>query len=392
MVDEYALWYDRHLDPEWQDLLLAPPNAAGEQVPWAYVLPKDPRGSARHGPVLCQDDVSQRRQHHPHPSLRQSDPARGADRRAGSRGPGRSDRRGDGLSRRDRAHRAVSDLLRRRADHRPAHAPRPEGAGVAKARARDRCRDRRPRQARHAHEPGLCRGRLCRRTLSASRSAAIRPALSCRSTRPGLPPCAARSRRATANPFVSPLSSRYDELDGQMWLDDVFIPWERVFFVDPSPEAIPRWLRWHHLYGWLAKAEFTLGLGLALTHAMGLKEHEPTIEYLVDLIVRGADRAQLPDRGRARSRVHPGRLLLPQSRPSRRRGHRALQGPPADVRDPADPARLLARRRPDRPRSRGARDGGGAREIVRRRRLHRAAARGATATRLGPCLVGARWP
>ena len=31
------------------------------------------------------------------------------------------------------------------------------------------------------------------------------------------------------NPFVAPLSSRYDELDGQMWLDDVFIPWERVF-------------------------------------------------------------------------------------------------------------------------------------------------------------------
>jgi aromatic ring hydroxylase len=87
------------------------------------------------------------------------------------------------------------------------------------------------------------------------------------------------------NPFVSPLSSRYDELDGQMWLDDVFIPWERVFAVDPSPEAIPRWLRWHHLYGWLAKAEFTLGLALALTHAMGLREHEQTIEYLVDLVV-----------------------------------------------------------------------------------------------------------
>ena len=87
-----------------------------------------------------------------------------------------------------------------------------------------------------------------------------------------------------ANPFVAPLSSRYDELDGQMWLDDVFIPWERVFFVDPSPEAIARWLRWHHLYGWLSKAEFTLGVALALADAMGLKAHEQTIEYLVDLI------------------------------------------------------------------------------------------------------------
>jgi 4-hydroxyphenylacetate 3-monooxygenase len=87
-----------------------------------------------------------------------------------------------------------------------------------------------------------------------------------------------------ANPFMAPLSSRYDELDGQMWLDDLLIPWERVFAVDPTPEAIPRWLRWHHLYGWLAKAEFTLGLVLALTDAMGLKGHDATIEYLVDVI------------------------------------------------------------------------------------------------------------
>jgi 4-hydroxyphenylacetate 3-monooxygenase len=87
------------------------------------------------------------------------------------------------------------------------------------------------------------------------------------------------------NPFAAPLSSRYDELDGQMWLDEVAIPWERVFFVEASPEPIARWLLWHHLYGWLSKAEFSLGLALALTHAMGLKEHEPTIEYLVDLIV-----------------------------------------------------------------------------------------------------------
>jgi 4-hydroxyphenylacetate 3-monooxygenase len=28
MVEEYAAWYDRHLDPAWQDLLLTPPNAS----------------------------------------------------------------------------------------------------------------------------------------------------------------------------------------------------------------------------------------------------------------------------------------------------------------------------------------------------------------------------
>jgi aromatic ring hydroxylase len=84
--------------------------------------------------------------------------------------------------------------------------------------------------------------------------------------------------------FAAPLSARYDELDGQMWLDNVFIPWERVFAVDPEPEAIPRWLRWHHLRGWLARAEFTLGLALALTDAMGLKQNDATVGYLVDLM------------------------------------------------------------------------------------------------------------
>ena len=48
-----------------------------------------------------------------------------------------------------------------------------------------------------------------------------------------------------------------------------------------------------------------MGLALALTHAMGLMEHEQTIEYLVDLVDRGADRAQLPDRGRARPAISP---------------------------------------------------------------------------------------
>ena len=39
------------------------------------------------------------------------------------------------------------------------------------------------------------------------------------------------------NPFLAPLSSQFDELDAQMWLDDVFIPWERVFLTEPPAEA-----------------------------------------------------------------------------------------------------------------------------------------------------------
>jgi 4-hydroxyphenylacetate 3-monooxygenase len=88
-----------------------------------------------------------------------------------------------------------------------------------------------------------------------------------------------------ANPFMAPMSSRFDELDGQMWLDDVSIPWERVFLTGPVLEPVASWLFWHQLYCWLSKGEFTLGLALACADAMGLRQHEPTVEYLIDLVV-----------------------------------------------------------------------------------------------------------
>ena len=45
------------------------------------------------------------------------------------------------------------------------------------------------------------------------------------------------------------------------------------------------WVFWHQLYCWYAKSEYTLGLALALAEAMGLKEHQPTQEYLIDMLV-----------------------------------------------------------------------------------------------------------
>jgi 4-hydroxyphenylacetate 3-monooxygenase len=87
-----------------------------------------------------------------------------------------------------------------------------------------------------------------------------------------------------ANPFVSALSARNDELDGQMWLENVFVPNNRLFFLDANVDPIARWLFWHQLYCWLSKGEFALGLGLALTDAMGLVQQTPTVEMLVDMI------------------------------------------------------------------------------------------------------------
>ena len=87
------------------------------------------------------------------------------------------------------------------------------------------------------------------------------------------------------NPFLAPMSTRFDELDAQLWLDHVLVPWDRIFYMDATPEPMASWLFWHQLYCWLTKTEFTLGLALACAHAMGLAEHETTIEYIVDLLV-----------------------------------------------------------------------------------------------------------
>jgi 4-hydroxyphenylacetate 3-monooxygenase len=85
------------------------------------------------------------------------------------------------------------------------------------------------------------------------------------------------------------LSSRFDELDAMVWLEDVFVPRSRVFTGEPLDRnrrhSLVSWLLWHHSYGWLAKAELTLGLALALAEVMGLKDNPQTIEQLVELTV-----------------------------------------------------------------------------------------------------------
>ena len=100
------------------------------------------------------------------------------------------------------------------------------------------------------------------------------------------------SRRAVAkhpNPFLSPLSSRFDELDAMVWMEEVFVPRSSVFTGEPinrnRRHSLISWLLWHHSYGWLAKAELTMGLALALAEVMGLKENPATIAQLVELTV-----------------------------------------------------------------------------------------------------------
>ena len=283
MVEEYALWYDRHLDPAWQELLLAPPNAHGARNPWAYVLPRSAddligmgRSFAR-TTFLSAGNIT-------HTPAYGNLIAMGVLTAAQTLGASQ-EHIAEAIAYRELIARTGRFLTycggapiigqRMRQDPRDRVAlklVREKDAGVV-------IRGKLGMHTSPAYAEDVYVGAMCGIEIGGHRASFIVPVGA-----PGVTTLCRKVAVRDANPFVAPLSSRYDELDGQMWLDDVFIPWERVFFVDPSPEAIARWLRWHHLYGWLSKAEFTLGVALALADAMGLKAHEQTIEYLVDLI------------------------------------------------------------------------------------------------------------
>ncbi len=284
MVEEYVAWYDRHFDPAWQDTLIAPPAADRTATAWAYVLPK------------TSDDLV---------------------------GMGRSFARTIFLSAGNITHTpAYGNLIamgvltavqernvspKQIADasaYRELIADTGRfltfcgGAAPIGFRMREDPRERTALKLVRETDAGvIISGKLGMHTSPAFAEDVYVGALNgirigdhhasfiVPVAAPGVTTICRKVAARADSAFTAPLTHRFDELDGQMWLENVMIPWERVFLVEPSPEPIATWLLWHHLYGWLAKAEFTLGLGLALADSMGLKEHEPTVEYLVDLVV-----------------------------------------------------------------------------------------------------------
>jgi len=284
MVDEYVAWYDLHFDPAWQEIAIRPANAQRERTPWAYVVPKSAddltgmgkffsastflsAGNITHTPcyghmialgVLA--SVEER-------AVAPEQTANAARYREMIGHTGRFLTFCGGAPtigarmRENPAERAALKLVRDT-----------DGGIVVRGKI--------GMHTSPAFAEDVYVGSLCGIEVDGHRATFIVPV-----NAPGVTTVCRKMAVRDANPFVAPLSSRYDELDGQMWLDDVFIPWERVFLLGESPEPVVRWLIWHHLYGWLSKAEFTLGLALALTHAMGLQKHDQTIEHLVDLAI-----------------------------------------------------------------------------------------------------------
>lgn len=281
MVHEYVLWYDRHFDPEWQETLLASRDA--DAAPVGYLVPRTADDLSRMGRCFsktCFESAGNITHTPAYGHLI----ALGVLHAVGLRNASAQQvLNADAY----RAHIAATGRFLTFAS----------GAATIGYRLRENPTERPAlRLVRETDAGMVITGKIGMHTSPAyaedvyiGANSGIdyqghRATFVVAVNAPGVTVVCRRRSARDPNPFVAPLSSRFDELDGQMWLDEVLIPWERVFLTEPSAEPVARWLFWHQLYCWLAKAEVTLGLGLACSHAMGLMTHDATVDYLIDLI------------------------------------------------------------------------------------------------------------
>ena len=289
MVDEYVAWYDRHFDPRWQDILLTPPDGGGHRHPLALTSPKtsddlrrlgkaisavhfitggNVTHTAGYGALIALGMVNAlKRVNH---SVEEVQAAEEYQRSLLESGRFLTFAGGGPLIgtrlREDESQRAALRLVDETAD------------GIVVS----------GKIQMHTSTPFAEDLLITSRDELPSGSGRhlwfIVPV-----NAPGLRVVSRRAVAKHPNSFLSPLSSRFDELDSMVWMEDVFIPRARVF----TGETIDRnrrhslvcWLLWHHSYGWLAKAELTLGIALALAEVMGLKNNPQTVEQLVELTV-----------------------------------------------------------------------------------------------------------
>jgi aromatic ring hydroxylase len=283
MVDEYVKWYDRHSDPSWADAVLTPPCPEGRRSPVSFTIPRTSDDLSRMGRCFAATIFSTAGNVTHTPAyghlialgilhavgLRNSSQeqiANAAAFRAHIANTGRFLTFAAGAA--TIGYRLNEDPAKRIALR---IVKETEGGLVVSGKIGMHTSPAYAEDVYIGSHSGIEIGRH-RSTLVVAVNA------------PGVTVVCRKPSARDSNPFSAPLSNRYDELDGQMWLDEVTIPWDRVFLTEPSPEPVARWLFWHQLYCWFAKAEFTLGLAFACTHAMGLVSHEATIEYLLDLI------------------------------------------------------------------------------------------------------------
>jgi aromatic ring hydroxylase len=283
MVDAYVAWYDRHFDPAWQDVVLTPADAAGTRTPVGYLVPRSAQDLVRMGRCFSATTF-------PTAGNVTHTPAYGHLIALGVL-------HAVGLHGAPSEQAANAEAYRAEIARTGRFVTFAAGAAPIGHRLRPDPAERTALRVVGESDRGVViRGKIGMHTSPAYAHDVYVGALNGIDLRgqrasfavavdaPGVTVICRRRAAREGGAFVTPLSGRFDELDGQMWLDDVLVPWNRVFLTEPSPEPVAQWLFWHQLYCWLAKAEFTLGLALACTHAMGLAAHDATIDYLLDLV------------------------------------------------------------------------------------------------------------
>ena len=289
MVDEYVAWYDRHFDAEWQDILLTPPDGGGQRHPLALTPPKTSADLRRLGKAISAV-------HFVTGGNVTHTPGYGALIALGML---------NGLKRLNNSSEeiAAAEAYLESLVESGRFLTFAGGGPLIGTRLRQDENERAAlRLVSETAEGIVVTGKVQMHTSTPFAEDLLI------TSRDELPPGSGRhlwfivpvnspgirvvARRPVArheNRFLSPLSSRFDELDSMVWLEDVFVPRSRVFTGEPvnrnRRHSLVCWLLWHHSYGWLAKAELTLGLGLALAEMMGLKDNPQTIEQLVELTV-----------------------------------------------------------------------------------------------------------
>ncbi len=289
MVDEYVEWYDRHFEADWQDTLLTPPDGDGQRHPLALTPPKTSADLRRLGKAISAV-------HFVTGGNMTHTPGYGALIALGLLNVlKRLDNSSEDIEKAEAYLESLAESGR--------FLTFAGGGPLIGTRLREDESQRAALQLVGETAEGIViAGKIQMHTSTPFAEDLLI------TSRDELPPGSGRhlwfivpvnapglrvvSRRIAArheNPFLSPLSSRFDELDSMVWMEDVFVPRSRVFTGEPLSRnrrhSLVCWLLWHHSYGWLAKAELTLGLALALAEVMGLKHNPQTIEQLVELTV-----------------------------------------------------------------------------------------------------------
>ena len=300
MVDTYAAWYDRHQDPAWRDVLLTPADDAGERRPLAFEIPRGSADLRRLGKAISRvaflsgGNVTHTPGYGALIALGLLDTLTAM-----------------GLSAAETAHAAAyRDELARSGRFLTFSA----GGAPIGFRFREAEADRAAIRVLRERDDGLViSGKVGMHTSSPFADEVFVSGATRRSAEsahftwfiipiaaPGVRVVARKSAARHADPTVAPMSHAYDELDAQLWLDEVFIPFDRVFTAEtplgsgrssgkdgspPRDSNLVAWLLWHQLHGWLAKLEFGLGLGLAASDVMGFRANPAAIEQLIDMVV-----------------------------------------------------------------------------------------------------------